>query len=87
MANRQFAGQFGQHIVGEDVGHQAHALDVVKVGVIGRGNARGLLPAMLQRIEGEICLARRIGMAVHRDHTTLFPQLIQMLDGRNSPCP
>ena len=79
VADGQFAGQFRQHVVGEDVGDQAHALDVVKVGVVGGGDAGGLLPAMLQRVQREIGLARRVGMAVNRHHSTLFAQLVNLV--------
>ena len=43
---------------------------------VGRGNACGLLPAMLQRIEPQIGLPRRIRMAVDGDDAALFAQLV-----------
>ena len=72
-------GQLGQHIFGENVGYQAHSFDVEEIGVIRGGDARRLLPAMLQRIQGEIGLPRRIGMAVDRDHSAFFAQFVERI--------
>ena len=76
VADGHRPGQLAQHVVGEDLRDQAHALDVGQVQSVGRGDARRLLPAMLQRIEAEIGLARGIGMAVDGDDAALFAQLV-----------
>ena len=43
---------------------------------VGGGNAGRLLPAMLQRVEAEISLARRIGMAMNGDDAALFAEFV-----------
>ena len=68
-------GSFSQHLVGEDLRHQPHALDVGKMLTVGGGNARRLLAAMLQGVESEIRLARGIRMPVNGDHAALFAEL------------
>ena len=72
MTNRHLPRQFLQHIIGKDFRHQAHALDVRKMLSIGRGDAGGFLPAMLQRVQAEIRHPRRIGMAVNGNDTALL---------------
>src|SRR5271170_7124062 len=77
MSNRNMPRQLAQHIIGEDLRHQAHAFDVVHLLPVRARNPRRLLPAMLQRIQAPVRHARRIRMAIHRHHTTLFAQLIE----------
>ena len=44
---------------------------------VGGGDAGGFLPAMLQRVEPEIGLARGVGMVVDGDYAALFVQLVE----------
>ena len=69
------AGKLLQNLVGEDFRNQAHALDVGEMMAIGSGDAGRFLPAMLQRVEAEIGLARGFRMAVNGDHTAFFAEL------------
>ena len=85
VADGHRARQLLQHVVGEDLRHQPHALDVGQVLAVGRGDARRLLSAMLQRIEAEVGLPRRVGMPVNGDHAALFAQLVSSLCARERP--
>ena len=74
VADGEIAGELLQDFVGEDVGDQAHALDVREVMAVGGGDAGGLLPAMLQRVEHEVDLARGFGVGVDGDYAAFFVQ-------------
>ena len=76
VADGHVAGQLGEHVVGEDLRNQAHALDVGQMLAVGRGDAGRFLPAMLQRVEAEVGLARGVGMAVDGDDAAFFVQLV-----------
>ena len=80
VADGHVAGQLGQHVVGKDLRDQAHALDVGQMLAVGGGDAGRLLPAMLQRVEAEIGLARGVGMAVDGDDAALFVELVAFGD-------
>ena len=80
VADGHFAGQAGEHFVGEDVGDEAHALDVGEIGVVGGGDAGGLLSAMLEGVEREIGLAGGVGMAVDGDDSALFAEFVVGVD-------
>ena len=70
-------GQSRQHLVGEDLAHQPHTLDVVHIMPIRAGNPRRLLPAMLQRIQPPVRHPRGIRMTIHRHDPALLAQLIE----------
>src|SRR5207244_12807507 len=53
VADRAMAGQPAQALSAEDVGDPAHRLLDVEVVAVGRGDARGLLAPMLERVETE----------------------------------
>ncbi len=74
VADGEFAGQFGEHIVGKNIRDQAHALDVGEICVVGGCNSGRLLSAMLQRVQREVGLARGIRMAVNGDHAAFFAE-------------
>jgi hypothetical protein len=67
--------ELGEHVVGEDLRDQAHALDVGQMLAVGGGDAGRLLAAMLQGVEAEIGLAGGVGMAVNGDYAALFAEL------------
>src|SRR5690348_15599782 len=76
MADGHRSRQLLQHVVGEDLRDESHALDVGKMLAVGRRDAGGFLSAMLQCVESEIGLACRVGMAVNRYDTALIVQLV-----------
>ena len=76
VADGHGAGQLGQHVVGEDLRDQAHALDVGQMLAVGGGDAGRLLAAMLQGVEAEIGLAGGVGVAVNGDDAALFVELV-----------
>jgi hypothetical protein len=51
---------------------------------VGGGDAGRLLPAMLQRVEAEIDLPRRFGMAVDRHDAAFFAQLRVFFRGQGT---
>jgi hypothetical protein len=51
---------------------------------VGRGNAGGLLPAMLQRVEPEINLPRRVGVPMDRNDAALFAEFVIACSAVNS---
>ena len=59
VADGHVAGELGEHIVGEDFGDQAHALDVGEMLAVGGGDAGGFLAAMLQSVEARDRLRAR----------------------------
>ena len=63
------------HVVGENFRNQPHALDIREMGPVGCSDAGGFLPTMLQRIEPEIDLPRRIRMPVNRHDAAVFAEL------------
>jgi hypothetical protein len=80
VANGHGAGQLGQHVVGEDFAHQAHALDVGQVLAVGGGDACRLLSAMLKCVERKIGLTRGMRMPVNGYDTAFFVQSIAVRD-------
>ena len=64
------------HIVGEDLGDEAHALNVRKVRAVCGGDAGGFLAAMLEGVEGEVGLAGCVGVIVDGDYATFFVELV-----------
>jgi hypothetical protein len=44
------------------------------VRAVGGGDAGGLLTAMLEGVEGEVGLARGVGVAVNGDYATVFAE-------------
>ena len=76
VADGHVAGQLGEHFFGEDVGNQAHALDVREVLAVGGGDAGRFLSAMLQRVEGKIGLTGCVGVAVDGDDAAFFAKFV-----------
>ena len=69
-------GSSRQDVGGEDVGDQPHGLVQLKTLAVGRGDARRLLPAMLQRVQAEIGELGRFRMAVDGDYAALFAKFV-----------
>ena len=80
VADGHVAGELGEHVVGEDFGDQAHALDVGEVLAVGGGDAGRFLAAMLQGVEGEVSLAGGVGVAVDGDYAAFFVELVTFGD-------
>ena len=76
VTDGQIAGQFGQHVAGEDIGHMPHGLVGVDLIAVRGADAGALLPAVLQGVETEVCQFGCLGVAVDGDHATLIVKLI-----------
>ncbi len=74
MADGHIALELGEDIVCEDVGNQAHALDVGEIPAVGGGDSGGLLSAMLEGVEAEIDLPSCVGVAVDGYYSALFAE-------------
>ena len=72
VADGHVALELGEHVVGEDVGDQAHAFYIGEILAVGGGDAGGFLSAMLQGVEAEIDLTGGVGMAVDGYYSALF---------------
>ena len=69
-----------QRLVVEDVVDQAHGLVDADLRAVGGGDARRLLPAVLQRVEAEVREAGRLGMAEDPEQAALVAEMI-VVDG------
>ena len=82
VADGHAARKLGQDFVGEDLGNQAHSLDVGEVLAVGGGDAGRFLAAMLKGVEAEIGLARGFGMAMDGDYAAFFVEGVAVGGGR-----
>ncbi len=73
----QIAGQLGQHVAGEDVGHMPHGLVGVDLVAVRGADAGALLPAVLQGVESEVRQLGCLGVAVDGDHTAFLVEFIE----------
>jgi len=84
VANCHRAGKLGQHVLGKDFAHQAHALDVCQALAVRGSDSCGLLAAVLQCVKPKICLARRIGVPMDGYYAAFFVQCIGIGDRRRN---
>ena len=80
VADGHGAGKLGKYVVGENLRHQAHALDVREMLPICGRDAGRLLAAMLQGVKAEISLACSVMVAVNGDHAAFFVELVAFGD-------
>src|SRR5208282_3648991 len=65
-----------EHVPCKNLGDQAQAPVAVQVFAVGRGDARGFLPAVLQRVEAEVGEFAGFRVAVHSHHPAVVVQAI-----------
>ena len=77
MPDRAGAFELLDDRVVENVGDQAHPAMGDQGLAVGRDDARGLLPAMLLRIEAEVREVGGLRMPVHAEHAALFVEDVE----------
>src|SRR4030095_3795333 len=85
VADGAMAGQALEPVAAEHVRPPAHRLLHVEAVPVGGGDARGLLPAVLQRVEAEIGDVGGLGMVPHAEEPALVVELVAVELGRLSP--
>src|SRR5271166_3137315 len=78
MADRAGALKALDHIGAEDVGYEPHPAVRDKRLAIGRDNARGFLPAMLQRVEPQVGEVGRLRMSEHAEDATFLVERVEI---------
>ena len=80
MPDRGFARQFRNHRGRKNLLYVPHRLVDVQLCAIRRRNPRGLLPAMLQRVQAQIRHLRRFGVPENSEHAAMIVKVI-VFDG------
>src|SRR4030095_15455210 len=78
-------GRALEPVAAEHVRHPAHRLLHMEAVAVRGGDARGLLPAVLQRVEAEIGDVGGLGMVPHAEEPALVVELVAVELGRLSP--
>ena len=68
--------KLGQHVLGEDIRHQAHGLVRVQGHAVGADDPGGLLSAMLQRVQAQVSELLRLRVRIDRHHPALFAKFV-----------
>jgi hypothetical protein len=76
VADGGIAGKRCETLRIENVLHQTHAFDDVKVGAIGGTNSGGFLSAMLQRIKSQIAEFRGLRISERAENSTVIVEVI-----------
>ena len=76
MADGQAAGQFGQGVLPENLGNQAHALTLPDLAAVRRGDPGAFLPPVLEGKETEEGHPRRLLMSVNSKDAAFLPGFV-----------
>jgi hypothetical protein len=80
MADRRITLQLGDdRLLAENVADQAGGAVIVEMSAVERDDARGLLAAMLQRVQAERGVGSGIGSPVYAEQRTLLVKLIEVV--------
>jgi hypothetical protein len=77
VPDRDLAGKRAQLLLVEHLGDESAVAQRSDVAVVGDGDARRLLPAVLQRVEREVAESGYLGIrCVHTEHTALVARSV-----------
>ncbi len=80
MAHGHVAGQGLELALVEDLGYQAHVAHGHDVAALADGDPGGLLPAVLQRVEGEVGQARDLALGrVYAEDATFVARSVAVV--------
>jgi hypothetical protein len=78
VADGAGAFELGQDVAVENVSDMAHPAMRDQRLAVGRDDAGGFLPAMLQRVETQVCEVGCFGVPIHAKHPALFVEAVEI---------
>src|SRR5689334_8886971 len=87
VADRALAGELRQLVRAEGVLDEPHRAMREELLAVARDDPRGLLPAMLERVQSEVGDVRGLGVAVDREDAALVVEVVVLRGcaGRGGP--